>query len=99
MNEHTIPVRTYFIIYLALMFLLALTIAVAFVNLGPFSVIVALAIAAVKAILILLYFMHVRFSSALTKLFAFAGFFWLLILFSLTFHDYLTRQWLTGPGH
>ncbi len=73
------------------MVLLAATIGVSFLELGPFGIVVALAIAFAKMMLIVLYFMHVKFSSKLTKLFAAAGLYWLLILFLLTFSDYLTR--------
>ena len=87
----TVAKKTYYRVAAALMVLLALTVAASFVPLGPFGVVVALSIAAAKAVLILLFFMHVRYGSTLTKLFAVAGFFWLLILFLLTFSDYLTR--------
>lgn len=92
----TVPKKTYYKVAGALMVLLVLTVAVSYLPLGPFSVAVALSIAFAKAALIVLFFMHVRYSSNLTKLFAAAGFFWLLILFLLTFSDYITRTWLTG---
>jgi len=81
----------YLIVYVALLILLASTVAVAYFDLGPFNIILALLIAGLKATLIITYFMHVHNSSALTKLFAAAGFFWLLILMLLTLSDYLTR--------
>jgi cytochrome c oxidase subunit 4 len=90
--------RTYVIIYLALMALLALTVAAAFV---PFdrilpgrgwSIAIALAIAIAKGILILLFFMHVRYTPRITWAFAGAGFLWLGIMLLLTMSDYLTRN-------
>lgn len=91
MEAHITPVRTYFLVYLALLLLLALTIGLAFVDLGFLNEVIAMTIAVIKATLVILYFMHVRGSSQLTKLFVFAGFFWLLILVSLTLTDYVTR--------
>lgn len=86
--------RTYYLIFLALMLLLALTVAVSFVDLGAFNELIALAIAAVKAVLVILFFMHVRYSSRLTWVFAAAGFVWLLIMVGWTFSDYLSRGWM-----
>ena len=73
------------------MALLFLSVGVAEVNLGRWNFLAAVAIATCKAILILLIFMHVRYSPRLIWLFSIAGFFWLAILFSLTFSDYATR--------
>ncbi len=85
-------------VYVALMMLLALTVGANRLPLGKFALSVALAIAAMKAILVVLYFMHVRFSSRVTWVFVTAGFLWLAIFFSLTFDDYLSRDWLTRSG-
>lgn len=71
--------------------LLVLTIVLSFVPMGAFGIVVAMTIAVAKALVIALFFMHVAYSSNLTKLFAGAGVLWLLILFALTFGDYLTR--------
>jgi cytochrome c oxidase subunit 4 len=73
-----------------------LTVAVAKVDLGPLNNVVMLAIACTKALLVVLYFMHVRWSSRLTWLFAGSGFVWLLIMFSLTLSDYMSRGWVQG---
>jgi cytochrome c oxidase subunit 4 len=86
-------VRTYLVVFAALMVLLVVTVAVAFVHLGPLNLAAALAIAIVKATLVILFFMHVIYSSRLTKVFVAAGLFWLLILFGLTLSDYMTRGW------
>jgi cytochrome c oxidase subunit 4 len=91
MSEHIVSVRIYLIIFLALMALTGVTVSAAFYNLGPLNVIVALAIAVFKATLVILYFMHVRFSSRLTQVVVAAGFFWLVIMIVLTLSDYKTR--------
>lgn len=96
-GHHVVPVRLYVAIFLALMVLTAVTVAVAFVDLGPLNNVVMLGIAIGKATLVVLYFMHVRYSTRLVPLVAAAGFFWLLIMFGITMSDYLTRGWL-GAG-
>jgi len=92
MNEHVVPLSLYFRIAAALMVLLALTIGMAFVDLGEFNLVVAMTIAVVKAVLVILYFMHVRYSSRVTWVVASAAFFWLSILFVLTMTDFLSRS-------
>jgi len=94
MSEHIVEKKTYFGVFAGLMVLLAVTVGVAYVHLGRFNVVAALSIACVKAVLIILYFMHVRYSSRLLWIFVGAGFFWLGILFALSYSDYLTRVWL-----
>lgn len=83
--------RLYWIIWAALMVLLVLTYAIANVHLGPLNVLAAMTIAVAKMVLVLLFFMHVRYSRRLTWIFAGAGFFWLLIMISLTLGDYIGR--------
>ena len=85
--------RTYLINGFALLALLGLTIAAAYVNLGPFNTVAAMSIALAKAVLILLFFMHLRDSKPIIWVFAGAGFFWLGIMFALALSDYLTRGW------
>jgi cytochrome c oxidase subunit IV len=97
MSGHVSPRSTYFAIFLSLMVLTGITIGVAFINLGPFNFPLALSIAIVKATLVILFFMHAKYSSKLTKLIIATGFFFLLVLFSLTMTDYLSRGWLTYP--
>lgn len=92
MPEATVTPPTYYKVTAALMLLLVLTVAVSFVPLGPFGVVAALLIAVTKATVIALFFMHVRYSSNLTKMLAGTGAFMLLILFVLTFSDYVTRN-------
>jgi cytochrome c oxidase subunit 4 len=98
MSQHVISVRTNLIVFGALMFLLALTVGVAYLDLGPLGLVIAMTIATIKAALIILYFMHVRFSSPLTWIFSGAAFFWLAIFIFLTLNDYLTRGVLGIPG-
>jgi cytochrome c oxidase subunit IV len=97
MSGHISPLRTYYMIFGSLMVLTAVTVAVAFVNLGALNFPVAIGIAILKATLVVLFFMHVKFSSRLTKLFIASGFFFLLILFTLTLTDYVSRGWMTAP--
>lgn len=84
--------KFYYFIGATLMALLLLTIGMAYVDLGPFNVFVALIIAIVKATLVVLFFMHVRSSSRVTWVMSIGGFVWLIILFSLTMADYATRS-------
>lgn len=85
----------YMSVFIALLVLTVTTVLVGEVELGPWNVVVALAIAIIKASLVILFFMGVRDSSSLTKLIVTAGLFWLAILFGLTFNDYLSRGWST----
>ena len=94
MSEHVISPKVYYTVFSCLMVLTALTVTASTVDLGPFNVVVALAIAIVKATLVLLYFMHLRYSQKLTWLVVSAAFVWLFILIGLTMSDELTRQWL-----
>ena len=84
--------RVYYQTFAALLVLLAVTIAVAQIDLGPWNFPAAAAIATIKGLLILLFFMHVRYSPPLTRLFAGASFFWIGILLGLTYSDYATRH-------
>jgi len=83
--------RVYYAVFAALLLLLAATVAAAQFDLGRWNFPTATTIAALKGLLIILFFMHVRYSPPLTWLFAGAGFFWLVLLISLTFSDYITR--------
>jgi cytochrome c oxidase subunit IV len=83
--------KTYFLVFGALMVLTLVTTAVAFVNLGPLNAPVALAIAMTKASLVMIYFMHLRHSTFLARVFAGAGVLWLLHFIIFTLSDYLTR--------
>jgi cytochrome c oxidase subunit 4 len=82
------------VIFAALMVGTALTVWIAYYDLGRWNAIVALSIAVFKATLVVLYFMHVRYSSKLTWVFVGAGIIWLIILFAFTLSDYMTRGWV-----
>ncbi|HWN11123.1 MAG TPA: cytochrome C oxidase subunit IV family protein [Pyrinomonadaceae bacterium] len=95
MSEHIVSLKVYFTIFLSLMVGTALTVWAGLQDFpGPLNVIVALTIAVIKATLVVLYFMHVRYSSRLIWVVFAAALFWLGILFALTFGDYWTRTWL-----
>lgn len=98
MTEHIDSIKTYILVFLGLITLTVVTTAVAFVDLGPFSVVVALLIAVCKMLLVALFFMHVRHSTRLTRLVVVSGFVWLLIMIMLTLSDVISRDWLGVPG-
>jgi cytochrome c oxidase subunit 4 len=92
-----ISTRVYFTVFLALLVLTGITTGVAFIDLGGnWNVAAAIVIAVAKALLVALYFMHLRYSSYLTLLFAGAGIFWLGILIVLTVSDYISRGWVSS---
>src|SRR3989441_4266024 len=91
-------VRLYVAVFAALLVLTVATVSVSYVDLGPLSVVVALTIAFTKALLVVLFFMHLRESSGLVWVVAGGGFFWLAILIALTMSDVLTRGWLPVRG-
>ena len=86
-----IPKKTYYKIGTALFVLMFMTIAAAYLDLGPFNIYIALTIAVIKALLVVMYFMHVKYNTKVTWLFAGAGFLWIVIMFALTMSDYMTR--------
>ena len=96
MAGHVAPKSMYYAVFAALIVGTALTVAAAFVDMGALNNVVMLGIACTKAVLVVLFFMHVRWSSRLTWVVAGCGFFWLLILFGLTMQDYLTRGMVPG---
>lgn len=95
MREHIVSPKIYYAIFAALAVLTVVTWSVAKLDLGRMNAVVAMTIAVIKATLVVLYFMHVRYSSRLTWVFVGAGFFWLAIMVALTLSDYMTRGWLT----
>jgi cytochrome c oxidase subunit 4 len=103
-HRHIVPLSTYYKIFGALMVLLIITVLAAEFDfaervspsLGWMNIVVALIIAVVKAALIILYFMHVKFSSTLIKIFAGGVYFFLVIMFLMTYADYFTRDWLNA---
>ena len=96
MSEHIVSRKIYYMIFAALLVLTAVTVGVAFVNFGPLNNIIAMGIAVLKATLVVLYFMHVKYSSRLVKIVVVAGFFWLAIMVLFTGSDYVTRGMVKG---
>jgi cytochrome c oxidase subunit IV len=92
--ENVVESKVYVRTCVVLLALLALTWMIAYVDLGPFNLIVAVALAIAKAIVIALFFMHIKGSSRLLHLAAVAGVIWLLFLISLTLGDYVSRGWV-----
>jgi cytochrome c oxidase subunit IV len=98
MSEKTPSVRTYSIVFVALLLLAALTTGTAYVNLGRFNTVAALAIAVVKMCLVAFFFMHLWYSPGLTKIVVLAGFFWLALMASFILADVFTRSWISPPA-
>jgi cytochrome c oxidase subunit IV len=95
MSGHIVPQKTYFTIFALLIGLTAVTTWVASVHIEqPWNTVVALAIAVFKATLVILFFMHVKYTTNLTKIAVVTGFFWLAILLTFTLSDILTRSWI-----
>jgi len=94
-SDHVVSIKLYSAIFGALLVMTLATAGAAFIDIGGnLNTVVAMLIAACKALLVILFFMHVRYSSRLTWVFVGAGFFWLMILLSLTLADVLSRRWL-----
>ncbi|MGA8733305.1 MAG: cytochrome C oxidase subunit IV family protein [Terriglobales bacterium] len=92
MSEHIMSSKFYYMIWIALLCLTVITAAVSFVDLGPFNTVVALVIATIKALLVVLFFMHVKYTSEkLTKIVIVSAIFWLFLLLALSMADYATR--------
>ncbi len=96
MSEHIVPVKVYLAIFVALLLGTALTVVAALHDFPwQFNTVIALTIASIKATLVVLYFMHVRYSNRLVWVIVIAALFWMGILFALTFSDYFTRDWIS----
>lgn len=100
-NHHVQPIKMYLSVFVALVFLMVATIAVSRVEaLKEYTLVnnmIAMGIATTKAVLVILFFMGVKFSSNLTKIFVLLGFSWFFMLF-FTMCDYMTRSWEVLPG-
>ena len=96
MSVHVTPIRIYVMVFAILMVGTALTVWAAYLDLEPFNDLIAMVIAVTKATFVVLYFMHVRHSTRLTKITVVAGFLWLAILVALTLSDYFTRGFLAS---
>jgi cytochrome c oxidase subunit 4 len=97
-STHVLPMSIYLGVFTALLVLTGTTVAVAFVDLGPLNNVVAMAVATLKATLVILYFMHVRYATKLTGLILISGIVWLGIMVGLTFVDYASRGWFGVTG-
>ncbi len=96
MSEPITTVKTFASVWIALLILTGVTVAVAFLNLGSFSVVVALVIATIKSLLVALFFMEVRYSPAITRIVIVAGLLWLSIMLLLSLTDFASRAWSRG---
>jgi|SRR3569832_762108 len=96
--HHVVPKRVYFAVFFALIVLTWVTAFVSTVDLGRWNIFVALAIAICKASLVVLFFMHVWYSTRLTKMIVMSSIFWLFLLLFLTMADIWTRNWMAVPG-
>ena len=94
MSQHVLSLRTHFVVFAVLMVLTVVTVAVSTVDLGAWNTVVALLIASVKGLVVIAWFMHVKFSTRLTKIFVGAGFVWLVLLILIMTSDYSARGWL-----
>jgi cytochrome c oxidase subunit 4 len=92
-EDHIIPVKVYIWVFLALLFGTALTTEVAKIDLGAYNTVVALVIAFTKMMLVILFFMHVKYQKGLTRIAIICAFFWLAIMITLTLSDEMTRTW------
>jgi len=97
-SQHVVSPKIYIAIFASLMVLTGATVAAAYLDLGPFNLAVALAIATVKATLVVLYFMHVRYNTKLIWLALGLALSWLGVLVIVTLSDYLSRGWIPFPG-
>lgn len=97
-QEHVVPVSTYVLVFIALMIGTGLTTGVAYIDLGAYNTVVALAIAVAKMLLVILFFMHVKYQPGLTRIAIICAFFWLGIMITLTLSDELTRKWEMNPS-
>ncbi len=97
-GPHIIPFRTNLAVFVALMVLLFVTVAAAYLDLGAWGLPVAMTIATIKAALILLYFMHIRYASRLQWMFSTAALLWLGIMILIIMSDYISRGWLNVDG-
>ena len=98
MSEESPSVLTYILVFVALLLLAGLTTGVAYIDLGPFNTVVALAIAFIKMCLVGLFFMELLYSRGLTRIVVLAGFFWLALMVSFTLADVFSRPWIKTPG-
>lgn len=92
-EHHIVSPKVYLAIVAALLVFTGLTVWASFIDLGPWNPVIALAIACTKAVLVVLFFMHVKYSTKLTKLTVIAGLFTFMALIGMTLSDYMSRAW------
>ncbi|RSL17173.1 cytochrome c oxidase subunit 4 [Edaphobacter aggregans] len=92
-EHHIVTPKTYSLVFVSLLIGTAITVGAAYIDLGIFNPVVALAIACTKAVIVILFFMHVFFQSKLIKMTVAAGFFTFLVLIIMTLSDYMSRAW------
>ena len=103
-THHVIEPIVYYKVFGVLTILFILTVVAALfdvskmMNWPPANIIIALIIAVIKAAVVVLYFMHVKYASRLTQMFAGAALLWLVVMFAFTFADYFSRSWIPQPG-
>jgi cytochrome c oxidase subunit IV len=97
-SEHIVSPKIYSAIFAALMLGTGITVWAAFQNFGKFNIVIALGIATIKATLVVLYFMHARYSPKRTQLVIICSIFWLAIMLGMTLSDYYTRPHEMQPG-
>ena len=97
-EHHIVPKRVYFLVFFSLIVLTWVTTLVAEIDLGALNIYVALSIAIFKASLVVLFFMHVKYGTRLTKMIVLCGLYWLLLLLFIAMADLWTRGWMGVPG-
>lgn len=96
-SHHIVPIKTYLFVFLGLLVLTFITVAVAQVHLGKWNTVVAMLIATVKALLVMAFFMHLKYSGQLNRLIIGLGFFFLLVLYIFCFADIFFRVSQSNP--
>jgi len=96
-TQPIVPVKTYALVFVALLALVAITTGAAFVDMGRMNTVVALVIAVIKMMLVVLFFMHLAHSTNLVRITVVAAIFWLALLMVFVFADYGSRQWIPDP--
>ncbi len=97
-EHHIVPKRVYFLVFFALIVMTWVTAYVSTVDLGRMNIFVALSIAIFKASLVILFFMHVKYGTKLTKMIVLAGLYWLILVLFIAMLDLWTRTWMGVPG-
>lgn len=92
-EHHIVQPITYIIVFATLLVFTGITVGAAYVDLGVLNPVIALAIASFKAVIVILFFMHVKYQSRLIKMTVASGFFTFLVLITMTLSDYISRAW------